>query len=368
MKKKILLLLLLILATFQTNVAFAKFNDGSKIKEYTLEKNESIDDFIEMKIREKSSAMKYTPEVVHTQINHDGRLIPTVSSNKLNENSLLKELIKFEKDEYIINPGETSNINFTIKNADSIAPPGIYNGSITLTYENANNEDQQSISGSGLSFSTRVGYNFRIEIPGKTFTDYTASKVEIVKNPDRIMIQQKFYNNGNSLLKIYGVTEVQNSQGVVIKKIPIKESFLGTKMQYPISQNFIPEKIYEKYKFTNIISIEEYQLENNSYKKIDQLVSSASITIVPWNIIISALSSLFIALTLLLLHFIYKFYYLQSCIHYTAKKNDNVYNVAASHSMRWKKLAKINKLHPPYIIKAGDRLLVRNKKNAKKSA
>jgi LysM repeat protein len=56
--------------------------------------------------------------------------------------------------------------------------------------------------------------------------------------------------------------------------------------------------------------------------------------------------------------------YLKLCQEYTVAENDTLAGIAKAHDTTWEKLAKINKLSPPYTLIKDQKILIPPKKNA----
>ena len=61
---------------------------------------------------------------------------------------------------------------------------------------------------------------------------------------------------------------------------------------------------------------------------------------------------------LVIVHFKRKSWINKHWTAYTVKPGDDVYKLATRYSVNWKVIAGVNKIKPPYTLKAGDKLRV----------
>jgi len=88
---------------------------------------------------------------------------------------------------------------------------------------------------------------------------------------------------------------------------------------------------------------------------------SLSFWVVPWEIIFTIFIIALIFATYILKQKIAYKKYIFNSKQYIATEEDDLEKIAKKHDIAWKKLAKYNKLKPPYIVKTGDTLMVPKK-------
>ncbi len=264
-----------------------------------------------------------------------------------------------------LEPKETKNITLTIT-VPKNATPGDYAGAIVVS--KISEEEEQTIesgatnTGAGLKFSTRLARAVYISVPGERTTNISIGNLSYKASPgNQYSTYVPLENNGNTTLKIKQETTLKSFAGE-IKEISAKETtlFPGHTANGKIAIGKLPK--IESYKVTQIITYYEKNLITEEEKELDQITKTITITIIPWFEIIAVLALLLIIIFLAVYKKLHNKNLINQSRKYTVKQGDTLFKIAEQNGVKWKTIAKINKLKPPYEINTGKNILIPKKK------
>ncbi len=259
-----------------------------------------------------------------------------------------------------IPPYEVMDVPFEIS-VPADAPPGQYLGGIVI--ENGQGQTAGAISGqeSGTSISvkTRIGSRVYLTIPGEIiedfqFTEFTAQK--------EITGATKFYitleNKGNMSYEPELRIDIFDQSGNLYETI---EKPLGTVAplatikpvvqmeKRPIFGNFTAKaKVVFRCKFA----------PSNLHGNAHYIDKETTFWAIPWEIILSVLFVIFATLSVVTERKLARRRYFARGEEYNVAPNENLVSIGNSRNVSWRKIARYNKLRPPYIVKQGDKIII----------
>lgn len=313
---------------------------------------------------------------IDSQLTTDGKF---AFSSKRSPQRTLGKWISFEEPEIILEPQETRLINFTVAVPDS-ATPGSYSGGIiaeTRPSENTNTPTAgaQEVTSGAISVA-RLGVQLFIEVPGEKKIAYELTKFDHYESKNHHNFDLEFVNTGNTILRVDPKISIKGfpspettieTQNVVLfpndkttftlrwKKEPVFNFF--TNNNGPMQLLHIQKPIFGFFEAELNADISTYDIVTNKYSEPKTITEVAKFNVYPWKIIII----LAIIISTWLIIKIYKKTKLsrlrKRCVEYTVQPGDTIIKIAQEHNIKWKNLAAVNELEPPYSLAPGTVIL-----------
>lgn len=258
-----------------------------------------------------------------------------------------------------IPPYEVIDVPFEIK-IPADAPPGQYLGGIVI--ENGlsdTTEKDEKKKGTSISVKTRIGSRVYLTIPGEiiedvNFTDFFAKK-EITGNTRFFLTLE---NKGNMSYEPEVKIDIFDQSGNLYETI---KKPLGTIA--PMS-TIKPVVEMEKRPFLGNYTAKAYMefkckfAPENLHGSAHYYEKETSFWALPWEIILSILFVIFVILSVITEQKLARGRYFNQSEEYIVSPNEDVVSIARTRNISWRKIARYNKLKPPYIIKQGDKLII----------
>ncbi len=271
--------------------------------------------------------------------------------------------IKFEKNEITVPPGEEIPVPFLI-DIPKTATPGSYAGGIAVE-DKGNNEPTPAAEVSSVTVSSRFIVKIFLSVPGEKRHQYEWNDFRYSYADDNTHARFTFEvsNTGNTIILVEPQVELD---GFPALKQPIVTLPTAT-IQPGTDSQLIDLRLTEKPPFglyfaTGTLTFSELDIVKN--EKINTVTEIRQITInlTPWYFI-AIIIAVFLGLciTPLVWYFRHRSYR-KKCGVYIVKEGDTIISVAEKAGADWKKIAKINRLKPPYTLTANTKLLIPPKK------
>lgn len=333
---------------------------------YNLDLGQSVTDAVKLVnfSLEKKMRVKIYPV--------DAVVSPQGVFNPLAETDPKKDLgawIQMSDSELILDPQESRNVSFTLTIPKENVPVGDHWGAVIVEKAELTPTSQP-----GLSIKTRVGISIRNRVPGEIIQKLIISKVnweirnkklsakpttgEKIKtaiglNKEGLIILE-LKNEGNTHLSPKANIEITDIFGGHIDTLEyasLGSSALGQTSTVPVKW----EKPSLFGRFTAKINIVYGDNQTVEVKK--------SFWIVPWTLI-------FIFVILLVMcvfaRLFWRLYYIKKkfkMTQYAVIGKETLIEIADKFNIKWKKIARINRLKPPYTLRSEQILFVPKKKN-----
>ncbi len=272
---------------------------------------------------------------------------------------------KFNESTVTLKGGEKKEIPFTITMPDKVTP-GNYAGGIaaeTTTVQDKTPAEKKTNTGAGVVISSRLVVKLFISVPGEKtlkygWDDYTRS----TSAADKQRFILSYSNDGNAAVTVEPKIEFSNlfESGTQEVKIPGTTLLQNEKVTIPYDWDKKPLFGYFTAKAST--TFWEYDVVNN--QNINPQVMSKTITfwIIPWNLAYVVLGLIIILLVYVVSKTVSMQKLKKSAHSYEVQQDETLVGIAQKAGIDWKKLAKLNKLKPPYTIKKGQNLQVPFKK------
>ncbi len=277
--------------------------------------------------------------------------------NKSDEKKLVGSWISMSNSELTLGPKEKKEITYTITIPEKVTP-GTYGGGLAVGTKPSNNIE----SGSGAITSTRIVEPILVSIPGERV--FKLSWEDFSYNEKNSTFYLKFKNEGNIVQKISGEVSISGLSLLNEKKIviPINEItlFQGDSIEVPV--NLKEKPFFAFLKAEAEITHKEVKFTDNQKVEEGSLSKEVSLQFIPWNWIIAIIIIIVSAAIGKFIQTKKHKKFLSTFESYKVQEGDSLENLAQNRNISWKKLAKINKINPPFTLKVGTSLLIPPKK------
>lgn len=271
--------------------------------------------------------------------------------------------IKFEESDITVPPGEEMVVPFLI-DIPSSATPGAYAGGIAVE-DKGKNSSPSSGTGSSVSVSSRFIVKIFLNIPGEKKHQYEWNDFRYSYADENTHARFTFEvsNTGNTILLVEPRVELDGYPSLKqpIIELPTATIQPGTKSQ-TIDLRLMEKPPVGYYWATGSLTFSELNILQN--QKINSVTETRQITInlTPWYYI-AIILAIFAALFLTPIIFYYhRINFRKKCGKYTVKEGDTIISIAEANGADWNRIAKVNKIKPPYTLTVNATLLIPPKK------
>jgi len=272
--------------------------------------------------------------------------------------------VKFKDSTVTLKGGEKKEIPFNIVMPDQVTP-GNYAGGIaaeTTTVQDQTADKKSTNTGAGVVISSRLVVKLFISVPGEKNVKYNWDDyAQSVTANDKQRFVLSFSNGGNAAIAVEPKIEISNLFGGSDEiKIPDTTLLQGEKVTVPYDWDKKPLFGYFTAKAST--TFWEYDVVNN--QNINPIVQTKTLNfwIIPWNIAAIIIAVIVLILIVVVSKVMIMGNLKKSSKSYVVQENETLVSIAQKANIDWKKLAKLNKLKPPYTITKGDTLQVPVKK------
>jgi len=323
---------------------------------YNLNPGESKDDYLTIK-NDSNQEQSIRLYAVDSTTNNMGEF--ALEEEAATRDNIGKWIVP-EADNLILKPKEEKQVKFNISIPND-AISGEISGGIIVQKELT---EAQKNTKSGFVISTRIGIRVYETVPGETIRRISFSGGSVEYNK-----QDRTY--------VYSVT-VKNEGNVSLDstvKVNIKDTLFGKQDQTLEQKILVPRGEEQKLVFP-LDKAKIGQFEASSELTYKNNAGTEETILNPNKVSFSAFPQEYLPIIglLLLVNLIYiillrlkrrinRKYRTQ----YTIQSGDNLENIADRTETGWKKIAKINKLKPPYQLEAGQTITIIDKKDVMSS-
>ncbi|MFO0781217.1 MAG: DUF916 domain-containing protein [Candidatus Gracilibacteria bacterium] len=218
-------------------------------------------------------------------------------------------------------------------------------------------DNGKKICCTNILVKTRIGLRIYLTIPGTIVDKMEWSGFKTIQKNKTTNFQFEIKNTGNVALEPVATIEIFDQGG---KQVDRFEKTLGESLPGTIINPVIGWENQALFGSFRAIGKVHYRIKNQS---IDQKLHGSSekgetkvteFNIVPWKMLYGII---LVILAAGIGYWIYARNQQQLKTQwetYEVQAYDNIMSIAESHSVDWKKLARVNKLKPPYLVKKGE--------------
>lgn len=269
-----------------------------------------------------------------------------------------------------INPDEVIDIPFEIVLPEGIAPGQYLGGLIVESGETADlNGDLQEyceandLCGTSVAVKTRIGSRIYLTVPGKTYEDYALTDFTASKSiTGTTKFQFRIENNGNVAYEPHAVIDVYDGMGNLYEHIekPLGTSSPGTVIHPVVKMKKRP--IIGTFNAEANVTFARKFGDSEFHAAAPSESLSATFWVMPWEIIFILLLLIVAVSGIIIQRKAAWKKYIDAAEEYTVQAGEDIESIAKKRHIDWRKLAKFNKLKPPFTVKTGDKLMVPQQK------
>lgn len=352
----------LALAVNQYSVKIGSDNTNIKQYEFLFDGKTPPNDQITVKNLEPDKEITLLISPVDARTNNLGKLY---FKDREEKQSTVGVWTVIQEPEVRLKPLEEKTVNLKIQLPEKITP-GIYVGGLSI-------EDitPSTIVTEKKNFSaqvkTRLIKKIYLQIPGEKFSKFEFGQFAYQSENRNNNFIFQINNQGNTMLAARGKIEINGGAGY---KSVIPVDAPGILQMETFNGVFVWQNKPEWGDYTARLDLEvsEYDPINETFVKIGNVNKEISLKLTNYRALLPYAATLIGLIVILLIYFIEKKIYLSKCVPYTVQEGETIMSISEKFLMNWKKLAKINKIKPPYELKAGNSILVRAIKNTSANA
>jgi len=274
--------------------------------------------------------------------------------------------ISFEEPTVTVPAMEELSVPFVV-NVPESATPGSYAGGIAveLAKNGPDTTEEYTAPASAVTISSRFIVKLFVKVPGEkkhTFT-WEDFKFDYANDTNHARFVFDVKNSGNTIVmmdpkvELVGFPPLKNS----IIELPTA-TFQPSNDVQTISLRFLEKPPVGFYFVKGTASFYEYDFLSD--KKITPQVETRDITInlTPWYVAVIIVIVILLLIISPIIWYRRTKKYIIACTEYQVVEGDTVISIAEKERASWKKIAKLNKLKPPYTLQTGKKILIPPKK------
>lgn len=272
--------------------------------------------------------------------------------------------VKFKESTVTLEGGESREIPFTIEIPGKVTP-GNYAGGIaaeTTTVQSGAKKENNGGTGAGVVISSRLVVKLFVSVPGEKTVKYDwLDYAHVTSNGEKHRFTMQYGNQGNAAVSVEPKIEFSGF-GVEPQEVKIPGTMLLQNEKVTIPYDWDKKPLFALVTAKVTTTFSEYDIANDDNINPEALSKSITFWVIPWNIAgtvlgILAVIALYLTGKTLMMKKLKK-----TSKSYEVQEGETLVSIAEKAGIDWKKLAKLNKLKPPYTIKKGTRLQVPLKK------
>jgi len=329
---------------------------------HTTKPGEQAKDAIEV-INNTSETKRVLVYAVDSQVSSGGAFACAQAADKPIS---VGEWVALTQGEVTLNPGAKQTVDFTIK-VPKDTTPGEHNGCIVIQ----DTKQQTQSDNNGIVLSLRSAIRVAITVPGDIKKGLAFTGLGFTAKDDaKLLLSTALKNSGNVSLDTEVEVKLSYAFGAAASKaggnFPVLSSSEG-RFNFESSRPFWGGW----YKLTATARYDDNlanSLGEGSANATTQRSMWVFIAPDPLAAVIEAIAA--VVLVGGIAYLVYRKRHHKQMVRratdHLVKPGEDLHAIAEMHAMQWKHLARINKLKPPYQIKAGQKLLVVAKHPTKK--
>ncbi len=260
-----------------------------------------------------------------------------------------------------IQPNQKIDIPFSIKIPNGISPGQYLGGIVIESAGDGTSNCEVEPCDSKVNVKTRIGSRIYLTVPGevvekidwKSFTQYQNLK-------GTSYFKFNIVNEGNISYEPRAKIVIKNGSGQIYDQF---ERNLGTIVPKSTSEPTIswekPAPFFGDFTAEATVTFNKQFDDNNTlHGSAETYLRSTKFTIIPWLQIIIVSGTILVAFGTFFTFHHYRCRCRKNCEEYTINENEDIMKLADDLKMNWKKIAWINKLKPPYVLRKGDKVVI----------
>lgn len=266
---------------------------------------------------------------------------------------------KLEEDSFKLGPKQNLDVPFEITIPTQIAP-GTYFGGMMI---GAISSDETQQGENGVSVKSFVGVKIFLDISGEEVIKFKWNKFSHNVNNDTSSFVYEFTNDGNVMLKANLDLKINNLfGGEVFTDEMSTDAFPGKETSYSIKWKDRPAFGFFTAKSTlNYSKTDIFGKAKDDTEPVE-LTKSTTFYIIPVLYLSIILGVLILLIIFITSKIVSMRNFKRQLKEYKVKKGDTLFELATKGNVSWEKLAKANKIKPPYMLIPGQTILIKSSK------
>ena len=283
------------------------------------------------------------------------------------EQKHIGQWVTFQEETTTIEPKQEALIPFKITIPENTTP-GNYGGGIAVEASAAQlngNGELEGTQGGQVTTSARIFSKIFVRIPGDKIHKYEWTNFGFNGGDasERSTFHFSFKNNGNTIvlakptIKLTGFPPLKNN----IIELPEATIQPGTEVN-DIQKRWDNKPSFGFYFAKTTVEFAEFDIINNEKTNPETFTKNIRINLTPTYITVIIAGVIILLITYLIVTYVLIREFTKSCKKYKVAKGETLPSIANDYNTSWKRLAKINKIKKPYVLKANQTILVPPKK------
>jgi len=271
---------------------------------------------------------------------------------------------KVAEDTVTIEARQRKEVGFTVS-VPADATPGTYSGGIAVEEGNSGkNALAPANGGNAISISARIVVKLFVTVPGEKINSYEWTGFTFTPAYDATpgTFNLSYKNTGNTIITVTQDITVKGFPGKEESfKLPTATLLQGSTVDIPVKWD--KEPFFGFYTATATVVFSEYDITSNTSVNGKSETKDISVYVPlkldtnEGKLTVAVAAVLLILLILLVISFILKMSFRRKCVPYDVVQGETITSIAEKCKVNWKKLAKVNRLKPPYTLKAGQKII-----------
>lgn len=273
--------------------------------------------------------------------------------------------VKISENTLVIGPQENVEVPFSIEIPAGVSP-GQYLGGIVV--ESINDEDENTsedcasneVCGTGVSVKTRIGARVYLTVIGDVVEEISVQDFSASKD---IFGNTNFYftivNNGTIAYQPEAKVKIYDGMGNLFESLSgnLGTSAPGTTISPSLKMKKTP--LIGSYTAETTVSFKkQFGTESELHSAASEESLSLTFFLLPLELVLPPLIIMIFALIIYARRKLAYQTYLEHSEEYIIQPGENLISIAQKCHTPWKKIARFNKLKPPYILHPEDKIQV----------
>lgn len=326
-----------------------QWDQGPKHLNYELKPTESREDVLTILNNSDQESYRLKIYAVDSTQSSDG--VVAFKTTGIDQKHI-GEWVKFNQSEITIKPGETSLQPYQI-NIPEKTSPGLYQGALVTEVVSAQSGSKQ------IKVVSRIVEPIYISVPGRKNIKYQIDDFSYQEINGQPTFHLKISNNSNVLLK----SEIN----LRIEGTLLNQPYTLSLNHPTILQGDIFEKTFKlpnppllgNYKASLNVKFFEYNVAKESLSELDTIYKELTFSLIPYHCLAVLLLLIILIMTFerLRRHY-FKDKIIEETFTHIVKRGETIVSIGESYQVSWKKIAQLNKLNKPYLIRPGQELIL----------
>lgn len=324
-----------------------QWDQGPRHLNYELKPTQSREDVLTILNNSGEESYRLKIYAVDSTQSSDG-VVAFKTSNK-NQNHI-GEWIKFNQSEVTIKPGETSLQPYQISIPEKTSP-GLYQGALVAEIVSAQSGSKQ------IKVVSRIVEPIYINVPGRKSIKYQIDQFDYQEINGQPTFHLKISNDSNVLLK----SEINlHIEGTLLNQpytLSLNHPTILQGDSFEKTFKLPNPPLFGTYKASLNVKFFEYDVAKESLSELDTVNKELNFSLIPYHCLAVLLVLIILIMTFekLRRHYFKDKVAEETFIH-QVKRGETIVSIGESYQVSWKKIAQLNKLNKPYLIRPGQEL------------